>query len=281
MDTIYSFRVVSTKPGQDQFVNWSDAARYEFPLPSLDEQRRSARAMQAIDAASSALASVSEEAEKVRRAALVNAFRPNRGSRDLFPTNWDVKSIGDAGDVQLGQQRHPKYQSGANVRPYLRVANVMDGWLDLSDVNEMNFPPEGLGKFELVPGDILLNEGQSTELVGRSAIYRGEMKGCCFQKSLLRFRCADDLIPEFAHAFFQHCLYTGQFARIAAQTTSMAHLTAVRFEKMRMPVPPRSEQTAIADRNESLTRAVSDARRRRELLGAMTFQVLAGAPTTS
>jgi type I restriction enzyme S subunit len=67
------------------------------------------------------------------------------------------------GDIQLGQQKHPKYDSGSNVRPYLRVDNVRDGWIDTSNVLRMHFPENELGKFELNPGDILLNEGQTRE----------------------------------------------------------------------------------------------------------------------
>lgn len=161
-------------------------------------------------------------------------FRRHRGSQDFFPSHWTVQPASEAGGVQLGQPRHPKFRHGSNVRPYLRVANVFDGWIDFADVEKMHFPESELEKFELLPGDILLNEGQSTELVGRSAIYRGEIPGCCFQKTLIRFRCKPGLLPEFAHAFFQHCLYTGQFASMVVQTTSMAHLTAVRFKEFRI-----------------------------------------------
>jgi type I restriction enzyme S subunit len=115
-------------------------------------------------------------------------------------------------------------------------------------VLSMHFPVDSLSKFELAPGDILLNEGQSTELVGRSAIYRGELTGACFQKTLLRFRTGPGLLPEFAHAFFQHMLYTSQFARVAVQTTSMAHLTGIKFTKLPIPIPPIREQQGIVDR---------------------------------
>jgi type I restriction enzyme, S subunit len=54
-------------------------------------------------------------------------------------------------------------------------------------------------------------------------------------------------LPEFAQAYFQHRLYTGQFAAMCVQTTSMAHLTAVRFAAMLMPVPPLDEQASIAE----------------------------------
>jgi type I restriction enzyme, S subunit len=65
------------------------------------------------------------------------------------PDTWAWCSIEDAGHVQLGQQRAPQHHSGDHMRPYLRVANVLENKLDLSDVKTMNFMPSELEKFEL------------------------------------------------------------------------------------------------------------------------------------
>ncbi len=258
-------------------INWKTLAREEFALPPLDEQRRLAAALFATENALEALTATEASAERARRSLLVQTFRPSRGPRGVFPPHWSVLPAKVAGNVQLGQQRHPKYDNGTNVRPYLRVANVMDGTLELRDVSRMHFPPRDLHKFELLPGDILLNEGQSTELVGRSAIYRGEVEGMCFQKTLLRFRCGQDLIPDFAHAYFQHCLYVGEFARISVQTTSMAHLTAVRFEQMPIPVPPKEDQRQVVDRIHSLNDAVCSSRRRRDSVRVLKAKLMTAA----
>lgn len=229
-------------------TNWESLAKFEFPLPPIDEQRRLVEALVAIDATCEGYRDIDQVSDRLRRALLLDAFRPDRGAQDRFPRHWTVRPASAVGDVQLGQQRHPKFRTGSNVRPYLRVANVMDGWIDFTDLESMHFPEPDLRKFELLSGDILLNEGQSTELVGRSAIYRGEIPGCCVQKTLIRFRCGPLLVPEFAHAYFQHLLYTGQFASMVVQTTSMAHLTAIRFKSVPVPVPPLEEQREFASR---------------------------------
>lgn len=202
----------------------------------------------ALTAAADCYRNVEAASDRTRRSILLDAFRRERGSHDRFPSEWTISKASEVGSIQLGQQRHPKFASGTNVRRYLRVANVFDGWIDFSDIERMHFPESELDKFELRPGDILLNEGQSTELVGRSAIYQGEIAGCCFQKTLLRFRCGPSLLPEFAQAFFQHCLYSGQFASMVVQTTSMAHLTAVRFKDVMIPIPPIDEQRKLSER---------------------------------
>jgi type I restriction enzyme, S subunit len=159
-------------------------------------------------------------------------------------SNWPEIPIGKTGQVLGGRQRSP--HATGSPQKYLRVANVFDGYIDSSDVFEMPFSEEESKRFLLAPGDILLNEGQSLELVGRSAIYRGDPPDCCFQNTLIRYRANSDVLPEFAQYTFQNFLRLGTFAAIASQTTSIAHLGTGRFAALPMPVPPLDEQRAIA-----------------------------------
>jgi type I restriction enzyme S subunit len=159
-------------------------------------------------------------------------------------SNWPEIPIGKTGQVLGGRQRSP--HATGSPQKYLRVANVFDGYIDSSDVFEMPFSEEESNRFLLAPGDILLNEGQSLELVGRSAIYRGDPPDCCFQNTLIRYRANSDVLPEFAQYTFQNFLRLGKFAAIASQTTSIAHLGTGRFAALPMPVPPLDEQRAIA-----------------------------------
>lgn len=97
-------------------------------------------------------------------------------------------------------------------------------------------------------GDVLLNEGQSLELVGRCAIYEGEYpRPCAIQNQLLRFRAHSGISGLFASQLFRYCQQIGVFTRVALQTTSIAHLGGKRFEQLLLPWPPtEAEQRAIA-----------------------------------
>lgn len=162
-----------------------------------------------------------------------------------IPVEWDVKAVADTGSVDLGRQLSPKYMKSKTPTPYLRVANVFDGWIDYSDVLEMDFTTVEKAKYMLRQGDVLLNEGQSRELVGRSAIYRGPDNVYCFQNTLIRYRPYANMRSEFAQVVFKLWLDTGVFADVARQTTSVAHLGAGRFAKMLIPNPNEQEQDRI------------------------------------
>lgn len=156
--------------------------------------------------------------------------------------------------------------------PYLRCANVLDGRIDYSDVNEMHFSEADQRKYTLRRDDILLNEGQSTELVGRSAIYDGPEGRYCYQNSLVNFRCGPSLTAGFARAVFKRWLDIGHFTTILKQTTSMAHLGGERFARLELPVPPLPEQRQIA----AILDTVDEAIRKTEQIIAKLKQVRQG-----
>ena len=173
------------------------------------------------------------------------------------PEEWDVVTVESVGSVNLGRQRSPTHHNGPFMTPYLRVANVFDGWIDYTDVLEMNFTPTERKVYSLVPGDILLNEGQSLELVGRSAIFDGPKNTYCFQNTLVRFRCYERNEPAFCQAVFKYWLDTSRFQLAAKQTTSIAHLGADRFAKMPFARPKQDEQKRIAVVLEAQERSLS------------------------
>src|ERR1035441_5326578 len=133
-------------------------------------------------------------------------------------------------------------------RPYLRTKNVFDGRIDIADVLTMPMTDDQFGQFGLRNGDVLLNEGQSLELVGRCAMYQGEYpEPCAIQNQLIRFRAKAGVSGVFASYVFRFCQQSGVFARVALRTTSIAHLGGSRFQRLRLAWPKSEpEQSAIA-----------------------------------
>lgn len=172
--------------------------------------------------------------------------RPDISKIAALPEQWCWATTELVGDVLLGRQRAPQYLTGRWARPYLRVANIKDDWIDFSDVEIMDFDEVHFEKYRLSDGDILVSEGQSPELVGQSAIFRGHAEQLCFQKTLHRFRaCPEIVLPEYAQLVFRSHVKNGVFRAIASITTNIAHLTLEKFEATRFPLPPLSEQIQI------------------------------------
>jgi type I restriction enzyme S subunit len=154
-----------------------------------------------------------------------------------LPRGWRWARVENVGEVTLGRQRSPRHQHGVHMRPYLRVANVFEDRIDTSDILKMNFEPEEVATYALKFGDILLNEGQSPELVGRPAMYRDEVPGACFQNTLIRFRAGSNVDPDYALLIFRHFMHAGVFRQIARWSTNIAHLGLERFRALPFPLP--------------------------------------------
>lgn len=224
--------------GLSPTINWRDLAKEEFALPPLEEQRRMAEVLRACEQSVANLFNLMQASETALCSACIEF-----GTSLLADETLPLRTVDSAGDIRMGRQRAPKYQTGKFTAPYLRVANVYDGYITTDDVLEMDFNAADFAKYQLRPGDVLLNEGQSRELVGRCAVYRGEIPRCCFQNTLIRFR-SDEVLPEFAQSFFRFMLYSGRFAALSRQTSSMAHLGLSRFRSAPIRVPGLEDQAS-------------------------------------
>lgn len=151
-------------------------------------------------------------------------------------------------EVALGRQRAPQHETGPNMVPYLRAANVKDGSLDLTDVKEMNFTPTEQHIFALQPGDVLVTEGSgSLGSVGSSSVWNGDLQGTvCFQNTLLRLRPRGETDSRFLAWWARYAHAAGLFASVATGA-NIYHLSAERVRALPCNAPPLTEQRRIAD----------------------------------
>lgn len=224
--------------------------RLEIPLPLLDEQRRIAVILDKADALRRKRKRAIEVLDELTQSIFREMFGDYRRSMSVPKV-----SVREAGRVQLGRQRAPKYQTGEFTKPYVRVANVYEDMIDTSDVLSMDFNHVEFPEYRLEYGDILLNEGQSTELVGRPAMWRCEIDECCFQNTLIRFQAdRSKVLPEFALAVFLDYFRSGEFSKISSKTSSVAHLGAARFAAMPFPLLPLERQREFVRRKNAVDR---------------------------
>lgn len=168
------------------------------------------------------------------------------------PASWIWSVVDEVGDVVLGRRRAPEY-AGAPL-PYLRVANVKDGHIDLRELKEMPFDEREADTYRLQRGDVLVSEGQSLERIGQSAVYRGGgPPGLCFRSTLHRFRPTETgPSSDYAGLVFRAFTRNGMFRRHAAITTNIAHLVLKNFKRVPFPLAPRAEAVEIVRRTTTL-----------------------------
>lgn len=231
--------------GSQDNLNGQIVKNLIIALPPLPEQQAIAAALSDVDALIGSLDRLIAKKRDLKQATMRQLLT---GQTRLpgFRGKWETRRVAEMGDVLAGKALN--VHGRGRLRPYLRTKNVLDGRIDIQDVLEMPMTDAEFEQFRLLEGDVLLNEGQSIELVGRCSMYRGELgTPCAMQNQLLRFRARQHTSSQFAEHLFRYCQHTGSFSAIATQTTSVAHLGSSRFSNLQLRWPyDLAEQSAIA-----------------------------------
>jgi type I restriction enzyme S subunit len=158
--------------------------------------------------------------------------------------------------------------------PYLRVANVLRRYLDLSDIAYIRTTPARVAALRLIAGDILLNEGGDKDKLGRGAVWRGELEDCIHQNHVFRARLVDsEFIPEFVSAW-SNSFGKKWFETFGTQTTGIASInksTLSRFPVPALPYPRQREWSDLLEEVSRQCRAYNEAATR---LRTLRVQVL-------
>ena len=130
--------------------------------------------------------------------------------------------------------------------PYLRVANVQDGFLDLSEIKMIEVSPDLIPKYTLQQGDVLFTEGGDYDKLGRGTVWNNEIPNCLHQNHVFAVRTNQSkLIPEFLS--FQAGSYYGKqyFLRCSKQTVNLASINSTQLKSFPVLLPDLEEQREI------------------------------------
>lgn len=172
------------------------------------------------------------------------------GLDSLKSSTYPEVQLGSVAQVSYGIQKCPANRPGLHSRPYLRVANVRKGHLDLTEVKEINVPDSELETYLLRPGDILFVEGNgSRSELGRVAEWNGEIEGCVHQNHLIKVRVDQmRLLPRFAMTWFNTELGRGHFFRAAKSSSGLGTINSSEVRSAPLPLPPLTIQKQIMER---------------------------------
>ena len=256
----------------------------EVPLPPLPEQRRiAARLTEQMAAVERAWVAARLQVEATQEL-------PAAYSRSIFnrpnSARWPTARVGDVAAVSGGIQKSPGRAPRTFHRPFLTVRNVQRGHLDLSNVERFEVTPAELDRLRLLPGDVLIVEGNgSVDQIGRNALFSGELEDCVHQNHLIRVRADRTRIePRFLSVFLNSDQGKAQMVDKARTTSGLYTLSVSKVEQLEVPVPPLTvqreviailgEQTAVADTVRRLVREQYAATER--LPAALLRQAFAG-----
>ena len=223
-------------------------------VPPLPEQKKIAHILSTVQRAIEAQERIIQTTTELKKALMHKLF--TEGLRNepqkqtdfgLVPENWEVLPLSACAVVQTGiaKGRKVKREEAVEV-PYLRVANVQDGYLDLSEMKMITIRRAEQQRFALQAGDVVLTEGGDFDKLGRGFIWHGQVEGCVHQNHVFAVR------PDFRRLSSEFFAYQAQspygksyFLSVAHRTTNLACINTTKLKAFPVILPPKDQQKDI------------------------------------
>ncbi len=225
-------------------TSWKALKDFEFPLPPLDEQKRIAEILWAADEAVESWLAAFNAFEITKQQILSSTFTPEKTSLN----GWIIKKLKDVATLQTGIAKGRKYAPGETLveLPYLRVANVKDGYLDLSEIKTISVTLAEVERFSVRQGDVLITEGGDFDKVGRGTVWNGEIEDCLHQNHVFCVRPQNGvLLPEYLS--FQTASPYGKvyFLKCAKKTSNLASINSTQVKNFPVLLTSIDEQEKL------------------------------------
>jgi type I restriction enzyme S subunit len=168
------------------------------------------------------------------------------------PEGWSLVALQDVlQEIQYGTSERA-VKNLKNGVPVLRMGNIQDGTIDLSDLKWIDRQTKNLSAFRLERGDILFNRTNSPELVGKAAVFDHEIEAV-FASYLVRLRCDASRVSSRYVCAWINSPWGRQWARaVRTDCVSQSNINASKLQTLPLPAPPLAEQQEIVRRMEVL-----------------------------
>ena len=201
-----------------------------------------------LDAVEATLETARRKLASLQRSAVAQLFEQ---------VDWPWTTLGEIAVIKGGVTKDSKRQSDPSYVkvPYLRVANVQRGYLDLSEVSRIRVSPAKAAQLALRGGDVLFNEGGDRDKLGRGWVWEGEVDNCIHQNHVFRARLSSgEFDPYFVSV---HGNTWGQrwFETHGKHTTNLATLNLTTLKSFPVPAPPLADQRKVVAEFQSIRRS--------------------------
>ncbi|ENY9789969.1 restriction endonuclease subunit S [Escherichia coli] len=164
----------------------------------------------------------------------------------VIPEDWEIFSLGQSiAKTQLGgNYKNSEHDTG---QPLIKMGNLDRGFVKLS---KQEFIIGNASESDLLNyGDVLFNTRNTLELVGKVAIWKNELPKAYFNSNLMRISFKEDLVSSnlFMNALMNSERFIKALSDIAIGTTSVAAIYNRDLFLIKVALPTKKEQTAIAN----------------------------------
>ncbi|MCC2607925.1 restriction endonuclease subunit S [Planctobacterium marinum] len=180
----------------------------------------------------------------------------------MVPEGWSRIALAKIAEVRSGVAKGKKDIKNPVQVPYLRVANVQDGYIDLTEVKKIEVEQDKLERYSLKYGDVLMNEGGDYDKLGRGDVWLEQIQPCLHQNHVFAVRPDSRILDSFFLAALAASYYgKTYFLSCAKRSTNLASINSTQLKEFPTLVPPLPEQRKIATILSTWDKAISTTER--------------------
>lgn len=279
-----------------------DSAFLDMPIliPSRDEVATIVRYLDHVDrrvrryirAKQKLIALLNEQKQVIIQQAVTGGLDPNAPRKPSgvewlgdVPAHWEIMPLKKLATIQSGVTLGKRYLDHKLVEyPYLRVANVQDGHLNLSTVKTLLLSEDDAARSMLQNGDVLMTEGGDPDKLGRGCVWDGQISPCLHQNHIFAVRTERTrLHPNFLVALLSSYYAKIYFLLTAKQTTNLASTNKTTIGQLPILLPSVKEQTQLlsilALETQQVQQAMATARHEIDLIREYRTRLIADIVT--
>jgi type I restriction enzyme S subunit len=183
------------------------------------------------------------------RATYKEPVAPDSANLRGLPDGWCWATLDQLSEIAGGVTKGQKFRATDNTRvvPYLRVANVQRGFLDLGEIKTIRALESDIQALRLKPGDVLFNEGGDRDKLGRGWIWEGQIDECIHQNHVFRARLFSHEIQRKLVSWSGNSYGQRWFMREGRQSVNLASINMTILRSFPVPLAPTEEQEVIVD----------------------------------
>lgn len=215
----------------------------EIPVPSISAQERLISKIEElfsdIDNGISALETAKRKLTVYRQVVITSAFPELSANNSV--------TLQEIAAISSGITKGRKLE-GTDILslPYLRVANVQNGYLDLREIKEIQLKQSELGRFLLEIDDVLYTEGGDRDKLGRGTVWRGEIPRCVHQNHIFKARLfKEKAFPQYVAYWSMTTPARNYFYEKGKQSVNLASINKTVLSKLPLPLPSLEKQSEI------------------------------------
>ena len=241
--------IVAKMPNRGYARHYQYVEKEDLPVPSLPEQERIVARIEELfsqlDAGVETLKKTKAQLSVYRQAAITEAFSVENNTPNVC--------LSDIAQIIGGITKGRDLPGTETIElPYLRVANVQNGYLDLSEIKTIKLRVDEKERYLLKPGDVLYTEGGDRDKLGRGTVWRGEIKDCVHQNHVFKARVDQSkAIPEYVAFWSMSTPARNYFYQKGKQSVNLASINKTVLSALTLPLPALEKQREIINHIES------------------------------